>query len=111
MKKGLTQEQMAATMGVGRLLIPSGQYNNSVEGQADNMVSIWGKNIVFGVAPKKGSKKIKTLGFRVQKRAPRRVFTSKIDNPPNADEITVDDSYEQLITDATAAYLIKDAIA
>lgn len=111
MKAGLTFEQLAAAMGVDRILIPYSQYNASEEGQADNIVNTWGNDIVFGFAPRTGSKKIETLGFNLyQKSKDVRVFVTALGNPPNADEIMVDIKYDQLIVNTGAAYLIKDAI-
>ncbi len=110
MKSGLTFDQLKATMGVDRILIPYSQYNSAKEGQADSIVSTWGNHIVFGFAPRTGSKRIETLGFNVHKRKNYRVFKNALGNPPNADEIMVDIEYDDLITEAGAAYLIKDAI-
>ena len=107
---GLTNEQLMKAMGVGRLLIPWCFYNSAKEGQTDNIIPIWGDDIVFGYAPKTGTKRMKTLGFRVQRKAPRRVFKNNQDEPPNSRLIQVDDSYDVLLTDVLAAYLIKDAI-
>lgn len=108
---GLTNEELGSALGVGRLLVAEAQYNTAKEGQTDNITAVWGKNIIFGYAPKTGTKKIKTLGFRLQQKSPRRVFTNKIDNPPNGEEILVDDSYAFVLTDVLAAYLVKDVIA
>lgn len=111
MKKGLSFEQMADVMGVNRLLLAFAQYDTSKEGQTASITTVWGKNIVFGYAPLTGSKRIKTLGFRVQRKRPRRVFVDKVVEPPGAELIQVDDSYDFLLTDVGAGYLIKDAIA
>jgi len=109
-KKGLDFEEMAGVMGVDRLLVPWCQYNSAKEGQTDVITSVWGNNIVFGYAPERGSKKIETLGFDVKQRDETRVFVNPVGNPPNADEIMVDISYDDLITEVGCAYLIKDAI-
>ena len=110
MKSGLTFDQLKATMGVDRILIPYSQYNSAKEGQTDVITSTWGNHIVFGFAPRTGTKRIETLGFNVHKRKNYRVFKNALGNPPNADEIMVDIEYDDLITEAGAAYLIKDAI-
>jgi len=111
MKSGLTFDQLASAMGVDRILVPWGQKLTSKEGQTDTKVNIWGNNIIFGFAPRTGTKRITTLGFRVQKRSAIRVFTNVIDNPPNAEEIIVDDKYDFLLTDTDAAFLITTAIS
>jgi hypothetical protein len=108
---GLTEQEMARVLAVDRLLIPWSQYNTAKEGQTDSLATVWGKNIIFGYAPRAGTKRMETLGFQVAKRADTRVFTRTLGNPPNADEIMVDIEYDFLLTEVGAAYLIKDAIA
>jgi hypothetical protein len=111
-KKGLTAEELAAAMGVGRILIPWARKNDSKEGQADNMTPIWGKDIILAYAPATGTKHMETLGFHVSPTSGMdRVFRNAVKNPPNAEEILVDVSYDFLLTEVGAAYLIKDAIA
>ena len=111
MQQGLSLQQLKASMGVDRIMMPWARYNNSKEGQADVLTPIWGKNIVFGYAPRNGSKRIETLGFDIKRRSNVRVFVKAIDDPPNADKILVDIEYDFLLTETDAAYLIKDAIA
>lgn len=109
---GLQESELASVLEVKRLLIGAAVYNSAKEGQADSIAPVWGKDIVFAVCPQSSAKRQVSLGYRFQQfGAPRRVFKNKIDNPPNATEILVDDSYQQLISQANAGYLIKDAIA
>lgn len=108
---GLSMGQLALALGVQQVLIGLVSYNSAVEGQTDALTQLWGKSLTFMVAPKTAGKKQVTLGYRVQKRNPRRVFRNKLGNPPNSEEILVDDSYQWLIVDTTAAYLIKDAVS
>lgn len=110
---GLNDEELAKAMGVKRVLIAEGMYNSAQEGQSDSLTAIWGKHIVFAVLPMKAMKRQVSLGYEVRKAtaAGRRVFKYAIDNPPNSKGIIVDDKYDQLITNASAGYLIEDAIA
>jgi len=108
---GLSDKQLALALGVERVEIGVVSYNPTVEGQTDSLSQIWGKAITFMVAPKTPGKRQVTVGYRVQQRNPRRVFKNIPGNPPNSEEILVDDSYQWLIVDTTAAYLIKDAVA
>jgi hypothetical protein len=108
---GLTNEELAVALGVERVLIGIVSYNTAKEGQTDSLSLIWGKNITFLVSPKRPGKKQVTFGYRMQRKNPRRVSKNIPGNPPGAEEIMVDDSYQWLIVDTTAAYLIKDAIA
>lgn len=112
MKSGLSFQQLADTMGVSRILVPFARYNSAAEGATDVLSPVWGKHIVFGFAPPVGRKGIETLGFRIQQRnGNRRVFVNKIGNPPNSEEILVDDAYDFLLTEVGAGYLIYNAIA
>lgn len=107
---GVSNEQLRKALKVGRLLIPWCQFDAAAEGLTEDIQPCWGSNIVFGFAPKTGTKRIKTLGFKVQRKSPRRVFINSQNEPPNSELIQVDDSYDYLLTDVGAAYLIKDAI-
>lgn len=109
---GLTVEEVATSMDVKRLLIGKAVYNSAKEGQADAIAPVWGKHIIFAVAPMTAAKRQISLGYRFQQfGGPRRVHKFPVQDPPNAKKILVDDSYEQLISNASAGYLIKDAIA
>lgn len=109
----LSPEELAKAMGIQKLLIADAKYNSGKEGQADALSSVWGKNIVFYYAPEKAAPYQVSLGYKVAMsgQEQRRVFKFSIDNPPNSTGILVDDSYQFLISNAAAGYLIKDAIA
>ena len=78
---------------------------------ASSIKEVWGKDIIFAVAPLKAAKRQVSLGYRFQQfGSPRRVFKNPITNPPNGIEVLVDDSYEFCIGNAKAAFLIKNAV-
>jgi len=110
---GLTFEELAQALGVQKVLIAEAMYESAKEGQTSSLASVWGKHIVFFHAPDIAMKRQVSLGYRVQlsRSAPRRVFKYDIPNPPGSKGIICDDHYDQLLSKATAAYLIKDAIA
>lgn len=109
---GLNGVELAKAMDVKRVLIGEAVYNSAKEGQADSISSVWGKHIIFCVAPKVSEKRQISLGYRFQQFGPpRKVYKNAVSNPPGAKEILVDDHYQQLISTATAGYLIKDAVA
>lgn len=108
---GLEMAELARALGVKEVLIGDAMYNNAVEGQSDNLVPIWAKNVIYAVAPKSAARNQISVGYRIQKTTPRRVFKNDVKNPPNAKEILVDDWYQQLIANIDAAYLIKNAIS
>lgn len=107
----ISDEELAMVLDVDRVLIGRAVYNSAKEGQADSITPVWGKNIIFMVAPRTAQRRQISLGYRIQTNAPRRVFKNDLKNPPMSKEILVDDWYDQLISDVTAGYLIKDAVA
>jgi len=110
---GLAEAELASAMGVTKILIGSAKYESAQEGQTSALGSVWGKNIVFMVSPEKAAVGQVALGYtvRLEGEAPRKVYKEAKFNPPGATEILVEDSYDQLITNVGAAYLIKSAIA
>lgn len=109
----LSEQELAKAMGVQKLLIAKASYNSAKEGQSDVLASIWGKHIVFMVAPDQARPYQTSLGYRValEGREKQRVFKFAGENPPNSTKILVDDAYDFLISNVGAGYLIKDAIA
>lgn len=107
----LSPEELAKAMGVEKLLIGKVVYNSAAEGQTDVLGSVWGKNIVFYYAPDKPTKYEQSLGLHIGFADQRRVFKNPIKNPPNSNEILVDDHYDYVLTDVGCAYLIKNSIA
>jgi hypothetical protein len=109
---GLTTPEFTRALNVQRVLIGSAVYNSAAEGQADSIEAIWGKNVVFAVAPTESKKRQVSLGYRFQQfGTPRKVTKMQSNERPGATKIFVEDSYQQLISNADAAYLIKDAVA
>lgn len=109
---GLSTDELAKAMDVKRLLVSDAVYDSAKEGQASSISLVWGKHIIFAVAPTSGAKRQVSLGYRFQQfGGPRRVFKHDVKDPPMATKVLVDDSYEQLVSTALAGYLIKDAVA
>lgn len=109
---GLSDAELARALDVDRLLVGSAVYNSAKQGQTDVIAPVWGKNIIFAVCPASAAKNQVSLGYRMQQFGDsRRVFKNAADSPPNSTLIQVDDSYQQLLSKVTAAYLIKNAIA
>lgn len=110
---GLTNEELAKAFNVQKVFVPNAMYNSAKEGQADVLAPVWGKNIVFAVIPDSAQKYQISLGYnvRLDDGSPRKVYKQSLFNPPGSTEVLVEDEYDMLISDASAAYLIKDAIA
>jgi hypothetical protein len=109
----VSDKELAMVLGVEELLIGTGLKNTAKQGQADSVVPVWGKDIIFMVAPKTPAKRQIALGYRLQVSTsePRRVTKELLKDPVGATKILIDDTYQQLITNAKAAYLIKNAVA
>lgn len=107
----ISDEELAIVLQVEEVLIGETLKNTAKEGQTDIILAIWGKNITFMVSPKSAAKRQISVGYRIQRGQSRRVSKNVPGNPPGAKEIMVDDNYQQLIANANAAFLIKDAIA
>ncbi len=110
---GLSVEELAKTLEVKKILIGKATFNDSVEGQADDLKPVWNKDIVFFVRPERGAKRQTSFGYRFQKQgqAPRRVTKETLQDPPGSMKILIDDKYDQLISNNKAAFLIKNAVA
>lgn len=110
---GLNDQELALALGVKKVVIPNCMYNSAKEGQAAVMSQVWGKNIVFAVIPDSAQKYQISLGYNItlEGSSPRKVYKEAKFNPPGATEILVEDEYDMFISDVTAAYLVKNAIA
>lgn len=110
---GLRQDELASALGVEKVFIAEARYNSAKEGQTDALSAVWGKHMVFGVAPAAAAVKQVSLGYRVQIQGsmPRKVYKWDVNNPPMSKAILVEDEYDFLLSNTAAAYLIKDSIA
>lgn len=110
---GLTDQELALALGVQKVFIPNAMYNSAKEGQTAVLSAVWGKHIVFAVIPDSAQKYQISLGYNIMLEggAPRKVYKEALFNPPGSTSILVEDEYDMLLSDVTAAYLIKDAIA
>lgn len=110
---GLSVSELAQALDVQKIFLASARYNSAKEGQTSVLSPVWGKNIIFGVFPDKAETYQTSVGYRIQIEGsqPRKVYKEKVSNPPGSMSILVEDEYDQLISNANAAYLIKDAIA
>lgn len=111
----LNEAELAKAMGVKKLLIGNVSYNSSKEGQSDSLAAVWGKNIIFAVLPDTAAKYQVSLGYYLvfADQGPRKVYKYDLTSQaqPGATGILVQDSYDMLISNAAAGYLIKNAIA
>jgi hypothetical protein len=110
---GLTDDELARVLSVKKVLISEAMYNSAKEGQTDVLSPVWGKHLIYITAPDSAQVRQKSLGYDLglTGRKPRQVHKSMVDEPVGSTKIMVLDDYEQLLTDVTCAYLIKNSIA
>lgn len=110
---GMQESEMAKALGVDQVLFGSARYESAKEGQTSSLASIWGKGVIFAVAPDKAEIMQKSVGYLVRPTGsqPRKVYKQSNFNPPGSTAILVEDEYDMLISDAACAYLIASAIA
>lgn len=110
---GLSDDELARALMVKKVLVSDVSYNSAAEGQTDTLASAWGKHIWFGVCPDTAQVRQLSAGYRLEMAGeqPRQVTKYSVNNPPGSTGITCEDSYGFLIANATAIYLIKDAVA
>lgn len=110
---GLTDEELSRALDIQNVYIPNVMYNSAKEGQTDVLAPVWGKHMVLAAIPKAAAKYQISLGYniRLDDGQPRKVYKQPLFNPPGATELLVEDEYDMVLSDVTAAYLIKNAVA
>lgn len=110
---GLQEDEMAKAMGVDTVLFGSARYESAKEGQSSSLSSVWGKSVIFAVAPDKPEVMQKSIGYLVRPvgSQPRKVYKQSNFNPPGSTAVLVEDEYDMLISDAACGYLVAAAIA
>lgn len=106
----LSEDLLAAIIGVEKVLVGKAMRNTADEGQTDSMSYVWGKNFILAyVTPAPGIKKV-SLGYTLTLVNGRTV--DRWDEPWNKSEfVRATDYYEAKLVAAAAAYLIKNAVA
>lgn len=110
---GLQAAELASAMGVQKILIGNVMYESAREGQTSSLAAVWGKDILFAVLPDSANRYQVSLGYQVNfdGKPQRQVWKYAVNNPPESTGILVEDNYDIFISNATAGYLIKAAIA
>ena len=110
---GLTEDEMARAIGVDKVLFGTARFEAAKEGQASSLQSVWGKSVIFAVAPDKPEIMQKSIGYLVRPTGsqPRKVYKESNFNPPGSTKVLVEDEYDMLISDAACGYGVYNAIA
>lgn len=109
----LSREDIAKAMDVKYLYIGEASYESAAKGQTSSLADVWGKNVIFYVRPDQAAKYQVSLGYYLTMagEGPRKVYKFAVNNPPESTGVIVQDSYDMFLSNVSAAYLIKNAIA
>ncbi len=110
---GLSDDELARALDVKKVLVGDAVYESAKEGQTSSLTPVWGKHIIFAYAPDQAAPYQQSLGYRLgyKDKAPRQVWKWTVNNPPQSTAILVEDSYQFLLSNVLAGYLIANAIA
>ena len=110
---GLQMDEMAKSLGVDQVLFGTARYESAKEGQTSSLAAVWGKHLIFAVAPDKPEIMQKSLGYLIRPTGsqPRKVYKQSNFNPPGSTALLVEDEYDMLISDVTCGYLVANAMA
>lgn len=110
---GLENSELARALNVDKVLVANADYNSAAQGQTDSLGAIWGKDIIFMVAPEGQSIRQVSLGYMLGLRgqSPRKVYKYPIYNPPDSTGVLCEDYYQFFLSNVAAGYLVKSAIA
>lgn len=109
----LSVQDLAIIMEVDRVLIGAASYETAALGQSSSLGPIWGKHIVFGKLPTTARKRQVSLGYTIRKggESQNQVFSYMPGNPPGSKAVIVTDNYDDLLSNVSAGYLIRNAVA
>lgn len=109
--ESLNDAQLAKALKVDRILVGKVRYNAAMKGQAASMLNVWPNSLIFAyINPSSAPMRYEnSLGYRFELEAPV-VDSFGVNDPKGAEYVRVEDFYDDLLIEAKAAYLIKDAI-
>lgn len=73
---GLKEDEMAKALGVDQVLFGNARYESAKEGQTSSLAPVWGKHMVFAIAPAKAEIMQKSVGYLLRPTGsePRKVY-------------------------------------
>jgi hypothetical protein len=111
----MTPDLVASLLEIERIVIGAAGYQTAKEGQTNAMSYIWGKDILLAYIAPRIAPKMLTLGltYRWNKKAKnvKRLRGTKEEDRNGTYVRVGDDYYDQNITAATCAYLMKSVVA
>lgn len=111
---GITSDQaimkaLADMIGVKEVLVGTAIQNTANEGQAESLSSVWGKHFWLLHRAERPSLMAPTFGYTMKD--VDRVVDTRRDEARMGEVVRVRDSFDQVVVDASLAYLIKDCVA
>jgi len=109
--QSMIEDNAHRILGIGSIYISDAPLNTSIKGQADNLVQMWGKNVVLAYVETSPRKKSRSFGktYRPRKKATRSVREwSNID--PEGVYVEVQDRFDPKIIDSNCAFLLQTVI-
>ena len=108
--KRVTPEMLAMALGVHQVLIGNAYYNSAEVGQTDVLAQIWGKHCWAVYIPVRPKIKELCFGYTVKKKSG--IWVDKwYSKDLKGTWVRANDSFDQYLMSAAAAYLIKNAVA
>ena len=113
-ERGVVTEEafisLLAPYGINKLLVGNAQENVGKEGLADEISSIWGKNVILAfVQPNPGRKKVNG-GYKFRLQNGRKV-SREAQMDPDGTKLVNTDYYGHFLLSTDCFYLIKNAVA
>lgn len=116
----LTQEIIAAVLGIETVIVPASGQNTAALGQAATLGYVWGKDVVLAYVPPRAGLRIPAFGYEYTwnyAAGQQQVVDRWRENPRKSDLIRMQRRYDLKLPaqdvngDTLAGYLIKDAVA
>ncbi len=108
---GVMQALKLAFPNIKNIFVWSAQYNSWVEGWADTLADIWGKNFNIGYVADKPRLKSRSFWYTYAKSSNKLVEVLPYDADKKGRYVRVSDKYDQKLLDNKCFYLIKNCIA
>lgn len=108
----LSRQELAQALELDNIFVGNAIYNSAKQGQTAVLANVWAKDLIYATIGLPALRQ-KVLGWEIRKSGttPRQVVRQKNFTPVGSEEVAVTDNYDQLLLNATCAYLVQDVIA
>jgi len=110
--RSLTEAEVAKAFGLDRILVGNVQYESAIKGATSSLAEVWGKGFLLAyVNPNPQPEEFqKSLGYSFVLDEPE-VDTYDNEDPKYSKFVRVEEEYDDVILDDTAAYYIHTVVA